>query len=195
MKTILTIALTTFIIVGIWKFIAARNKVKLVENPITEETSDIMKFCIQKLNSRDSICLRDFKGKKILIVNVASQCGFTKQYADLQKLSETYADKLVVIGFPCNQFGNQEPGEESEIEQFCSTKFNVTFPITTKVDVKGKDQHPIYTWLTSKELNKTDDYKVNWNFNKFLLNEEGQLLGHFGSRINPMDEIITNFLK
>ncbi|MBT8260885.1 MAG: glutathione peroxidase, partial [Bacteroidia bacterium] len=110
-----------------------------------------------KINTLDGkpLDLNTFKGKKILFVNVASECGFTKQYADLQELHETHKDNLVVIGVPCNQFGGQEPGTASQIQTFCEKNFGVTFQLTEKVDVKGDNQHPLYKWLTSEELNGT----------------------------------------
>ena len=157
--------------------------------------SPILEHCIAKLNSTDKLCLGDYKGKKILLVNVASECGFTKQYSDLEKLYTEHKDKLVIIGFPCNQFGGQESGTEEEISKFCSSKFSVTFPLTNKIDVKGEQQHPIYKWLTTKTLNGVDDYKVSWNFNKFLLDENGQLIGYFSSKVNPMDSEITKLLE
>jgi glutathione peroxidase len=155
----------------------------------------VLNQCILKINSKDSLCLNEFKGKKILIVNVASQCGFTKQYSDLETLYQSYKGKLVIIGFPCNQFGGQESGTEEEILQFCSSKYSVTFPITTKIEVKGNNQHPIYKWLTNKSENGVSDHSVGWNFNKFLLDENGQLIGYFGSRVNPLDSSIVNLIK
>ncbi|MDH5398358.1 MAG: glutathione peroxidase [Cyclobacteriaceae bacterium] len=152
-------------------------------------------FKIQALDSDEIIELAGFKGKKILVVNVASKCGFTPQYKDLQALYEKYQDKLVIIGFPCNQFGSQEPGTETLIQEFCSANYGVTFPMTTKVDVKGDDQHPIYQWLTSKTKNGKDDYKVSWNFNKFLIDEEGNLIDYFPSKVKPFDEEIVSHLK
>ena len=195
MKLLSILVLTLLGVFGIWKFLLARKPVATVNIPISNEVSPILDQCILKLNSKEKLCLNDFKGKKILLVNVASECGFTKQYADLEKLYTTYKDKLVIIGFPCNQFGGQEPGTEEEIATFCSSKFAVTFPLTTKIDVKGDKQHPIYKWLTSKTLNGVNDYSVNWNFNKFMLDENGQLIGYFSSRINPMDSAIINLLK
>jgi glutathione peroxidase len=195
MKLLSILVLTLLGVFGIWKFLLARKPVATVNIPISNEVSPILDQCILKLNSKEKLCLNDFKGKKILLVNVASECGFTKQYADLEKLYTTYKDKLVIIGFPCNQFGGQEPGTEEEIATFCSSKFAVTFPLTTKIDVKGDKQHPIYKWLTSKTLNGVNDYSVNWNFNKFMLDENGQLIGYFSSRINPMDSDIINLLK
>lgn len=141
------------------------------------------------------IKMSDFKGKYILIVNVASYCGYTSQYADLQKLSQKYANQLVVLGVPCNQFGSQEPGSEKEIKTFCESKFNVTFPMTEKVNVKGKNQHPLYAWLTNKEQNGLDNFEVSWNFNKFLINGDGELIAYFKSGVNPLDEQIIEKLK
>ncbi|MEZ4948502.1 MAG: glutathione peroxidase [Saprospiraceae bacterium] len=160
-----------------------------------EPNTGIHQFKIQALNSDEVIDFSDFEGKKILIVNVASKCGFTYQYEDLEKLYQEYKDKLVVIGFPCNQFLGQEPGSEEKIESFCSSTYGVTFPMTTKINVKGKEQHPIYKWLTSKDLNGKDNYKISWNFNKFLLDEEGQLIEYYGSKVKPMDEAITKHLN
>jgi glutathione peroxidase len=119
-----------------------------------EETKNSTLYDIT-INALDGtpIDLASFKGKHLLFVNVASECGFTNQYKDLQKLSDTYPDTLVVIGSPCNQFGNQEPGDATEIQSFCERNFGVTFLLTEKIDVKGNQQHPLYTWLTSKDLN------------------------------------------
>ncbi|NJN27561.1 MAG: glutathione peroxidase [Cyclobacteriaceae bacterium] len=157
--------------------------------------TSIHDFKIKSLDSDKTIDLADFKGKKILIVNVASKCGFTPQYEALQKLSEQYDDKLVVLGFPCDQFMGQELDTEAEIKAFCTDRFQVTFPMTTMVEVKGKDQHPIYQWLTQKSQNGVGDYKISWNFNKFMIDENGQLLAYFPSNVKPMDEEILSFLK
>lgn len=153
----------------------------------------IYQFKIEGLTD-GTIDFKSFKGKKILIVNTASKCGFTPQYEELQALYAKYKDKLVVIGFPANNFGSQEPGTNAEIKEFCSSKFSVTFPMTTKVSVKGDDMHPIYQWLTSKEKNGVLDADVKWNFNKFLLNEKGELIAYFGSKVKPMSEEITSKL-
>ncbi|MEY2924963.1 MAG: hypothetical protein RLZZ337_1511 [Bacteroidota bacterium] len=142
---------------------------------------------ILALNETDTLKMENFKGKKLLIVNVASRCGYTPQYADLQKLNEECGDKVQIIGFPCNQFMGQEPGGKEEIAEFCSANYGVTFPITTKIDVKGGDQHPIYQWLTKRELNGKDNYKVGWNFNKFLIDENGNLVAHYESGVKPLD--------
>lgn len=159
------------------------------------DVKSIYDFQIEALNSEEIIDFSSFRGKKLLIVNVASKCGFTNQYEDLEKLYRKYQDKLVIVGLPCNQFLMQEPGSEETIAQFCRTTYGVTFPMTTKINVKGKNQHPIYQWLTSKEYNGKDDYKVSWNFNKFLIDENGKLLEHFTSKVEPFDEEIIKYLE
>lgn len=151
-------------------------------------------FKIQKLDSDEILDFSTFKGKKVLIVNVASKCGFTYQYEDLEKLQNQYAEKLIVVGLPCNQFLGQEPGSEEQIASFCSTTYGVSFPMTTKIDVKGKNQHPLYQWLTQKSLNGVDDFKVGWNFNKFLVDENGQLKAYFPSKVKPLDSEITSLI-
>lgn len=161
---------------------------------LVQTESSIYDFKIQALDSEEVIDFQSFKGKKVLLVNVASKCGYTGQYADLEKLYQTFQDQLVIVGFPCNQFLGQEPGSEEEIAQFCSSNYGVTFPMTTKIDVKGKAQHEIYKWLTNKELNEKDDYKVKWNFNKFLIDENGQLIDHYPSKVKPFDGAITKHL-
>lgn len=122
----------------------------------------------------DQMDLKKFKGKKLLIVNVASQCGFTPQYDDLQKLYLAHKDKLVVLGVPCNDFGGEEPGTEAEILNFCTMNFGVTFPITQKVGVLRSDRHPLYDWLCLKVNNGVSDNEVGWNFHKFLIDERGK---------------------
>ena len=135
-----------------------------------------------------------YKGKKILIVNTASKCGYTKQYTELEELYKKYQGKLVVIGFPANNFGGQEPGTNAESKEFCSGTYNVTFPMAAKISVKGDDIHPLYQWLTSKEKNGVLDAEVKWNFNKFLLNEKGELVAYFPSKTTPLSEEITSKL-
>lgn len=136
-----------------------------------------------------------YKGKKILVVNVASQCGYTRQYEGLQKLYDAHKDKLVIVGFPANNFGSQEPGSDGEIAQFCKARFGVTFPMASKISVKGDDTAPIYKWLTSKTENGVLDASIGWNFNKFLLDENGKMIAYFPSKIEPNSEEITKWLK
>jgi glutathione peroxidase len=129
------------------------------------------------------------------VVNTASQCGFTYQYEGLEKLYEQYKDKLVIVGFPANNFNGQEPGTNQEIQQFCTGKFHVTFPMAAKVSVKGNDIDPLFSWLTHKDQNGVLDATIGWNFNKFLLDENGKLNQHFGSKTEPTSEEITKYLK
>ena len=147
-----------------------------------------------KINSLmgDPVNLADFKGKKILFVNVASECGYTPQYTELQELSTQYKDKLVIIGVPCNQFGGQEPGSKEEIATFCKKNYGVTFLMTEKVDVKGENQHPLYRWLTSKDHNHIESSEVKWNFQKYLIDENGHYIEMFASGVEPLDDAITS---
>ncbi len=141
------------------------------------------------------IQISDFKGKHILFVNVASKCGFTPQYKGLEELHKTFKDKLVVIGVPCNQFGKQEPGNSNEIEEFCQVNYGVSFLITEKIDVKGTNQHPLYTWLTDKSLNGKKSSSVKWNFQKYLVSPEGKLIDYYFSITKPLSSKITKHLK
>jgi glutathione peroxidase len=135
-----------------------------------------------------------FKGKKILIVNTASRCGYTPQYEPLEKLYEGHKDKLVVVGFPANNFGSQEPGSNDEINSFCTKNYGVSFPMAAKISVKGKDMAPLYQWLTQKSKNGVLDAEVSWNFNKFLIDENGRLMNHFDSDTEPLSEEILGKL-
>ncbi|MFL9832821.1 glutathione peroxidase [Chryseobacterium terrae] len=155
----------------------------------------IYDYKVDALEEGKTINFADFKGKKILIVNTASECGFTPQYADLEKLSKEYADKLVVVGFPANNFGGQEPGTNVEIGAFCQKNYGVTFPLAAKVSVKGDDTVPIFKYLTEKQLNGVKDTEVKWNFTKFLIDENGKLIDSFVSKVKPTDEEITKYLK
>lgn len=136
-----------------------------------------------------------FKGKKILVVNTASKCGYTPQYEQLEKVYEEYKDKLVIIGFPANNFGAQEPGTDGEIQEFCKARFGVKFPLASKISVKGDDTAPIYKWLTTKTENGVLDATIAWNFNKFLLDENGKMIAYFGSKVLPDSEEILKYLK
>ncbi|KAA3632445.1 MAG: glutathione peroxidase [Bacteroidetes bacterium] len=143
----------------------------------------------------EPIDLAKFKGKKILFVNVASKCGFTPQYAGLQELYDLHKENLMIIGVPCNQFGAQEPGTADEIQEFCSINYGVTFLITEKVDVKGENQHPLYAWLTDKAQNGVKSSSVKWNFQKYLVGEEGQYIDYWTSMTKPMSGKITKHLQ
>ena len=141
------------------------------------------------------ISMNDFKGKKVLVVNVASRCGYTPQYEGLQKLHETYGDSLVVLGFPSNDFMWQEPGSNTEIKKFCKTNYGVTFPMFSKIHVKGRKQHPIYDWLSDSKLNGWNDDSPGWNFNKYLLDENGAIIELYGADVKPLDTLITRHVQ
>ena len=161
---------------------------------VKEETSkEVYDIDINSLEG-EALDLSQFKGKYILFVNVASKCGYTKQYSGLQELHNKFKDRLAIIGVPCNQFGGQEPGTADEIMTFCERNYGVEFQMTEKINVKGKEQHPLYAWLTTAELNGVEDSKVGWNFNKYLLSPEGKYLAHFKSGVKPLSEEITAYL-
>ena len=136
-----------------------------------------------------------FKGKKILIVNTASKCGNTPQYASLEKLYEKYKDKLVIVGFPANNFGQQEPGSNSDIEEFCKKNYGVSFPMAEKVSVKGDDIHPLFKWLVAEAEKKGFADPIKWNFTKFLLDENGNLITVIHNKVDPMSDEVTKYLN
>lgn len=150
-----------------------------------------------KINSlqNKAIDLSEHSNKFILFVNVASKCGFTSQYKGLEELYKTHKENLMIIGSPCNQFGSQEPGTAEDIAAFCKVNFGVTFLMTEKIDVKGINQHPLYTWLTDKSLNGSKSSSVKWNFQKYLVSPEGKLIDYYFSITKPTSSKITNHLK
>jgi glutathione peroxidase len=170
--------------------------VSIVSNSQTKINQNMSLYTIE-INILDGkpIHLNDYKGKYILFVNVASECGFTGQYEDLQKLYDTYQDKLMVIGVPCNQFGSQEPGTADQIQSFCSKNYGVTFLMTEKINVKGELQHPLYKWLTNKELNGVKSTSVKWNFQKYLVDDKGNFVDYFYSMTKPLSSKITRQLN
>ena len=168
--------------------------VEYSSNNIKTKPMPIYDITINDIEGKQ-INLNDFKGKYVLFVNVASNCGFTRQYKDLQTLYDKYKDELVVVGVPCNQFGGQEPGDEEQISIFCSEKYNVTFPMTEKIAVRGSDQHPLYKWLTSKDLNGRKNSSVKWNFQKYLVDKDGNLIDYWYSLTNPTSSKITNYIR
>lgn len=167
---------------------------KEISQDKTQQMKTIYDYKVESLDGKE-INFADFKGKKILIVNTASECGFTPQYADLETLSKDYKDKLVVVGFPANNFGGQEPGSNAEIGAFCQKNYGVTFPMAAKVSVKGDDTAPIFKYLTEKDLNGVKNTTILWNFTKFLLDEKGKLIETFISTTKPTSESITKYLK
>jgi len=146
--------------------------------------------------SGEEYALSQLKGKKVLVVNTASKCGFTPQYAGLQELYEKYGgDDFMIIGFPANNFAKQEPGSNEEIATFCQKNYGVTFPMMSKISVKGDDQHPLYTWLTTKSENGLENSKVSWNFQKYMIDEEGQLVGHFAPNVKPDSKKLLSWIE
>ena len=159
------------------------------------QDQSIYDFKVQTLEGQD-FSFEQLKGKKVMIVNTASKCGFTPQYEDLQELWEQYGgDDFIIIGFPANNFMNQEPGTDEDIKEFCTRNYGVTFPMMSKVSVKGDDMHPVYKWLTEKELNNFEDSKVQWNFQKYLIDEKGKLVKVVKPRTKPTDPEILNWLS
>lgn len=155
----------------------------------------IYDFVMKDIGGVD-VPLRTFEGKVLLVVNVASKCGFTPQYAGLQSLYERYREKgFEILGFPANDFLWQEPGSDQEIRQFCSTKYNVGFPLFSKIPVKGKSIHPLYRYLTDKETNPRFSGKITWNFNKFLVDRNGQIVNRFDSNVEPLDEQVISAVE
>ncbi len=151
-------------------------------------------FKVKDIEGND-VDLHKYKGKKILVVNVASECGYTPQYKELEWLYKNYKDSnLVILGFPCNDFNGQEPKGEKDIKAFCQKNYGVTFQMMSKITVKGKDCTPIYFWLQHKEENGVQDNDVKWNFNKFMISENGEWQGYLPSKILPNDKIITDWI-
>lgn len=160
--------------------------------PGSHAKEGIYSFQVQSLEG-STINFADFKGKKILVVNTASKCGFTPQYADLEKLYNQFKGKLVIVGFPCNDFGQQSPGTSKEISAFCTNEYHITFPMATKIDVKGDHVAPIYQWLEAQAEAKGFTPTVpKWNFGKYLLDEKGELVAVFASPVNPMSQPVID---
>lgn len=152
-------------------------------------------FTVKDINGKE-FSLASLKGKKVLVVNVASKCGFTPQYKELEELYEKYGkENFVILGFPANNFLWQEPGSNEEIKQFCTLKYNVTFPMMSKISVKGKDQAPLYKWLTEKKENGVEDAPVQWNFQKFMIDENGNWAGVASPKTRPDAEEIVGWIE
>jgi glutathione peroxidase len=165
------------------------------KNDKTENlSSNIYDYSFTSLTGK-TISLKEFKGKKILFVNTASECGFTPQYEKLEAVYEKYKDKLVIIGFPTNDFGRQEPGDNEQIASFCKNNYSVSFPMSEKITVKGNDMSPIYKWLTKKSLNGKLDTDVKWNFQKYLIDENGNFVTVFYSKVKPDDKEIIEKIQ
>lgn len=182
-------------------FMACNKKVNKNMNAIistsleSQEIENIYQFKVKTLNNED-FDFSTLKGKKIMIVNTASKCGLTPQYEDLQNLYDTYKNEnLVIIGFPANNFAKQEPGTNAEIAEFCQLNYGVTFPMMAKISVKGDDMHAVYQFLTQKSKNGLEDSEVSWNFQKYLINEDGHLDKVISPKTLPTDEVVINWVK
>ncbi|MEN9511939.1 MAG: hypothetical protein RLZZ370_1758 [Bacteroidota bacterium] len=183
----------------IWYFLASGAVLLMIKSCVSGQsksvtangatpTASFYDLKMVSLDGKDTIDFSSFKGKKVLIVNTASACGYTPQYEGLEALYQQMKDSLVIVGCPCNQFGMQESGNAEEIGAFCKKNYGVTFPLSEKIKVRGEGQHPVYQWLTQKSLNGAMDASVGWNFNKFLVDEEGKLQAYFPSKVTPMSE-------
>lgn len=180
-----------------YRFIALIGLLLIANPAITQSqaTDPIYKFTVTDLFG-DEFNFADLKGQKIMVVNTASKCGLTPQYEDLQEVYAKYKDKgLVVVGFPANNFMRQEPGTDEEIATFCETNYGVTFPMMSKIDVKGGDIHPIYQYLTQATQNGVQDSKVKWNFQKYLIGEEGYLEAVVDPRTKPTDDVVIDWIE
>lgn len=187
MKTAIIIFGVVIVALAIYSF-STRHRVspEMKASMIAETPKSFYELTYTDIDGKP-VSMSAYKGKYVLCVNVASKCGHTPQYAKLEALYEKLKDKLVIIGFPCNQFLGQEPGSEKEIAEFCTKNYGVTFPLSSKIDVKGKDQHPVYTWLMTKDVNGVSDDKVEWNFHKVLVSPEGTWLKAFSAGSDPME--------
>ncbi|TWU36084.1 glutathione peroxidase [Novipirellula artificiosorum] len=171
-------------------FLALGAMIPMSNADDTKATTDhecALNFKVKNIDG-ENVDLEDYEGKVVLIVNTASKCGLTPQYAGLEDLFKKYEENgFVVLGFPCNQFAGQEPGSEAEIKEFCSTKYKVTFPMFSKIEVNGDGANDLYKYLTSKKVEPVGDGKISWNFEKFLVDRDGQLVNRFGPRTTPSD--------
>jgi glutathione peroxidase len=161
----------------------------------TTATKTLFDFTVTDIDGKE-YKMSQLKGMKIMIVNTASECGFTPQYKELEELYEKYkGSNFIIIGFPANNFGGQEPGANTEIKSFCTKNYGVTFPMMSKISVKGDDMAPLYKWLTSKTENGVSDAEVRWNFNKFLIDTNGNWVAWKPSKVTPMSEEITKWIE
>lgn len=178
-----------------WTRVTGKNTKKM-DNPASKQPIVSFYDLTATANSGQEIRFSDFKGKKVMLVNTASNCGYTNQYEDLQKLYEANADQLVVVGFPANDFKEQEKGSDEEIAQFCKLNYGVTFPLARKsVVVKSPEQHPVFQWLTDASKNGWCDQQPSWNFTKYLVNEKGVLVHYFDPSVSPASAAVSDAVK
>ncbi len=189
MKYIIVFVCVTLLVGFVYPFFKAK------ELDVNNLSKNFYDYSLELIDG-EKITLDKYKGKKVIIVNVASKCGYTYQYGGLQNLYEEYSDKIEIIGIPTNDFMWQEPGKNKDIQTFCSVNYGVTFPIIKKTVVKKNiNQHPIYSWLSSKQLNGWNDSEPGWNFYKYLVNEKGELIDILSSKVKPQDKKIIDFIN
>jgi glutathione peroxidase len=189
MRRIIVVLIIIAVIAGVLSAFSMNEKKQVVKG------KTIYDFTVKDIDGKD-VNLTDYKGKTALIVNVASKCGYTPQYEGLQAVYDQYKDRgFVVLGFPANNFGSQEPGTNEEIKEFCTSKYKVTFPMFAKISVKGGDQEPLYAYLTGKDTNPEFGGDITWNFNKFLVDRNGKIIARFSSKDTPQSETVTKAIE
>ena len=187
MKTLMSL---TCVAMALWGWPS-----KASEKPALKAANSIYGFTMKDIDGKE-ISLGSYTSKVVMVVNVASRCGFTPQYEGLEKLYQTYKDRgFVILGFPANNFLGQEPGTDAEIKSFCSLKYNVTFPMFSKLSVRGSDKHPLYQYLTEKQSNPEFAGDITWNFNKVLIGRDGKIINRFGSRTKPEDKEVIHAIE
>jgi glutathione peroxidase len=190
------IAAAIIAVIGLLTVLAYRYG--MIFNPTPSEpvsAGSIYDFSLKDIDGNE-VKLEKFKGNVLLIVNTASRCGYTPQYEALQAVYERFKDKgFYVLGFPANNFMGQEPGSDKEIKEFCTLRYNVTFPMFSKISVTGSDQHPLYRFLTNKKTNPEFSGDITWNFNKFLISRDGKIIGRFGSKDKPDDAVVISAIE
>jgi glutathione peroxidase len=191
----IVVAIATVIVA--WKASIVLGK-DVVHDPTAKQEkapASPLDFTVKDIDGKD-VNLADYKGKVVLIVNVASKCGFTPQYEGLEKVYKKYSDQgFVIIGFPANNFGGQEPGSDEQIKTFCTSKYNVTFPMMSKISVKGDDKHAVYKFLTEKETDGEFAGEIGWNFTKFLIDRNGAVMARYASKTKPEDPTVTTAIE
>ncbi len=191
--------ITLYLLISLLLLAAAYSALAMAKKtdkaPAAPQHTSVYEFTMNDIDGAP-VKLEQYRGKVLLVVNVASKCGFTPQYEGLEKLYTDYKDAgLVILGFPANNFMSQEPGSDADIKSFCTLTYGVTFPMFTKISVKGADIHPLYAWLTSKEIHPQFAGDIAWNFNKFLLDRQGKVIARFGSRTKPEDPELVDAIK
>jgi glutathione peroxidase len=183
--TVSILTLTSLMSFRLIKMLFSDKKMVSVKPANVMTKGSFYDFSLKSLDGKETIDFSKYKGKKVVVLNTASECGYTPQYADWQAFHKEYGDKIIILGVPANNFGGQEPGSNKEIATFCQKNYGVTFQMLEKVSVVGSDQHPLYKWLSKKDLNGWNDKEPTWNFCKYVINEKGEVSHFFASGIKP----------